>query len=574
MQPYTNNGSIIGQTMDFGSTDRYLIGYNTNYETLTYVGGRIQTSSGTTSDIAVSLSGLTGGTDSSPQPGDFVIIVLGIATTDPTGTISYRISGYSALVSRYADDEHDTVLQVGYKFMSVLPDTSVTITGGSASFNNGIAIGVHVWRNVDTSSPFDATTTSSTVINTAIPNPPAITTKTPGAQVILAAASASGTSPTYTAPYLSNFLTGVGNDVYDATVGIGSVLMPTPGSYNGAAWALTASDYTSNSNVSVAMALRPRTNAPIYGNYKNSGIWDMRSSIENQPVGKLDKIFGLQDVYEFLNSIVAASGGSVTSINGYKVHTFTSSGTLQITHGGEVEVLLVGGGGGGGGVAYGGGGGAGGVLNTFASVAPGSYNVIVGNGGAGGQNIDDLVLKKGTNGGNSSLFELVAVGGGGGGGGGSTNTSDGNDGGSGGGGGGSTVQRIGGIGVSGQGFSGGINSYSSTVTESRRGGGGGGASAKGGNATTTDAGDGGNGRPISITGTTVYYGGGGGGGARTTGTAGTGGIGGGGGGGIGTGVNGVSGTANTGGGGGGAGTVAAGGAGGSGIVIIRYRVRL
>ena len=67
---------------------------------------------------------------------------------------------------------------------------------------------------------------------------------------------------------------------------------------------------------------------------------------------------------------VSATGGTETTITDggvtYRVHTFTSSGTLTVTSGGDVEYLVVAGGGGGGKGAYGGGGcgGAGGYRSS------------------------------------------------------------------------------------------------------------------------------------------------------------------------------------------------------------------
>ena len=50
---------------------------------------------------------------------------------------------------------------------------------------------------------------------------------------------------------------------------------------------------------------------------------------------------------------VEATGGTVTRVGNDWVHTFTESGTLEVTQGGTVEVLVVGGGGGGGSGFYG-----------------------------------------------------------------------------------------------------------------------------------------------------------------------------------------------------------------------------
>lgn len=57
-----------------------------------------------------------------------------------------------------------------------------------------------------------------------------------------------------------------------------------------------------------------------------------------------------------------ATGGTITYVDEYVIHTFTSSGTFTPTSGAiSCEYLVVGGGGGGGGRSRGGGGGAGGL---------------------------------------------------------------------------------------------------------------------------------------------------------------------------------------------------------------------
>ena len=46
-------------------------------------------------------------------------------------------------------------------------------------------------------------------------------------------------------------------------------------------------------------------------------------------------------------SRITATGGTITTVGNYKVHSFTSSGTFTITSGsGTIEYLVVGGGGG------------------------------------------------------------------------------------------------------------------------------------------------------------------------------------------------------------------------------------
>jgi hypothetical protein len=276
-----------------------------------------------------------------------------------------------------------------------------------------------------------------------------------------------------------------------------------------------------------------------------------------------------------------ANGGTISTVveNGirYRVHTFTSSGTLTVLSAGKMEVLSVAGGGGGGTYAAGAGGGAGGlILNTDYSVTTGSKTVTVGGGGAGGDWGGTTNASQGSN----TVFDNLTSIGGGRAGAGWAGQAGGN-GGSGGGGGGydgtqGTATTAGGAGNVGQGHNGGLGRG---ISGNRgAGGGGGGAGAPGGDSTTNSSGDGGNGKQISINGTATYYAGGGGGGDYGSANGGQGGLGGGGNvsGGNGSGVPGGNGGTNTGGGGGGSRSATSdswnGGNGGSGIVIVRYRI--
>ena len=288
-------------------------------------------------------------------------------------------------------------------------------------------------------------------------------------------------------------------------------------------------------------------------------------------------------IFNILNSssIIRPSGGTseIGEIAGttdrYMIFKQGTS-TFYVPPGGIIcDLLVVGGGGGGGGsggIYENGGGGGGGIVymvkKTFES---GTYNVIVGNGGA-----------VATVGGDSSInlnntpisFDGIPIVGKGGG-------MAGDPGGNGGSGGGGNYQLdyiyddddniiyFNNYGTSTQGntfwdgttyVAGGFNGQSGSRYS---GGGGGGAAEAGGTDFPLKGGDG---RAVSITGTSVFYGGGGGGADYGGGTQG-----GNGGGGSGNGYgNGIPGTPNTGGGGGGSDLYYSGGAGGSGIIIIRY----
>jgi len=262
-------------------------------------------------------------------------------------------------------------------------------------------------------------------------------------------------------------------------------------------------------------------------------------------------------------------GNSVSIINGYRVHTFTSSGLFtvppDITLTG-VEVLIIGGGGGSGGGQGAAGGGGGVLLYTGKTFTPGTYTITVGTGGIGGGSI----YSSGQNGGNSSVSSIgTALGGGGGGG--DASGLNGNNGSSGGGG-SSEGGRMGygGQGTQGQGYVGG-NSTRNDNGPNYGGGGGGGAGGPGRDGQYNAGGAGGDGRIVSLQyGVSSTLGGGGGGGSYVGGRGGTGGIGGGGNGnsnGVGT-----NGAPNSGGGGGGGSWKGNGdyANGGSGMVIISY----
>jgi hypothetical protein len=266
-------------------------------------------------------------------------------------------------------------------------------------------------------------------------------------------------------------------------------------------------------------------------------------------------------------AVFSATGGIVTTSEGYTIHTFNSSGTFQVTAGSRnVEVLVVAGGGGGGGQSGyngNGGGGAGGlVYNPSFAISVGSYPVTVGTGGTGSS--------PPTKGGNSVFGTITATGGGGGGHGSTATVAS--SGGSGGGGCASAPYDIGAAGTTGQGNAGG----NGNPTTDYPGGGGGGAGAVGSNG-IAGGGPGGAGLQYpqfaTVGGSPPGWFAGGGGGSNINATQ-AGGLGGQGGGGNGSCVSGnpfpgSAGTANTG-GGGGAGRNINGYNGGSGIVIIRY----
>lgn len=273
-----DNGGFIGRIADYTDTSQYVITEGSlDPSPLVFVGSYERPGLGTTSTITIPItSRLTGGTDSSAQEGDLVIVAIELCgITDK----SYRIEGYTEIADLYISDTEDSNLQVGYKFMGATPDTEVNITGGTGSTADASAAVIYVWRGVDPANPVDVTPVTNSQNNTGIPNPPAITPITSGAEIIVVAGTAhTGGTDTFTASYLSNFASVGANDGNDATVGIGSISWAS-GEYDPAAWTWSQSDSTAFSTNAVTFALRPLVTVveEVLGNQKNSGIWSLNT---------------------------------------------------------------------------------------------------------------------------------------------------------------------------------------------------------------------------------------------------------------------------------------------------------
>ena len=289
-------------------------------------------------------------------------------------------------------------------------------------------------------------------------------------------------------------------------------------------------------------------------------------------------------------TLIAATGGTITTSGDYKIHTFTGDGCFVVSAGlGDIAVAdyLVIAGGGGGQQYRSGGGGAGGYRESHSvpvsgcytasplatptglPMSVGTYPITVGGGGVGGVQGG----ASNTAGSNSVFSTITSAGGGKGDGGGGAGGAGGS------GGGGSAPNGSGGSGNTPptsppQGSNGGSAVDPGVAPPHWGAGGGGGASAVGSNGGPGGGGNGGAGTTSSINGTPTARAGGGAGGGIFSAPATTGGSGGGGN--SPTNSPGTAGSANTGGGGGGANstndsTQNNGGAGGKGIVIIRYK---
>lgn len=221
----------------------------------TYVGG---TTGGFINggDGTISLTGLTGGIAAAPAAGDYVVVAL---TTGSTASRSISCSyGTSLVASLTSIDSFHAVTQVRGKVQTSTPDTSIVVSG-TGNVTDACGFVVHVWRNIDQTTPQDVTIVTATGGNNAQSDPPAITPVTAGAIILAIGGAAGGTLAVHTSPGgtgVGNFLSGWGADTQDGLTSIYSYTGWTSGAYNPAAFA-NGGGATSSAWTGVTMALRP-----------------------------------------------------------------------------------------------------------------------------------------------------------------------------------------------------------------------------------------------------------------------------------------------------------------------------
>ena len=112
-------------------------------------------------------------------------------------------------------------------------------------------------------------------------------------------------------------------------------------------------------------------------------------------------------------SFVTATGGSKSTAAGKTIHTFTSSGAFTLTDGAPTCDILIVGGGGAGGQDVAGGGGAGGMVEgTITLPGPGTYPVTVGDGGSNASTGGDTPAPGGNSSWTVPVGTITAAGGG------------------------------------------------------------------------------------------------------------------------------------------------------------------
>lgn len=234
--------------------------FSHTYLGIQFVGGTANSAT-TGANFASSLTGLTGGIDTEPRPGDLVIVYTGIAAGSAiTCGIDTGVStGWTSDLLPSANDVRDCTLKNFYKIMGATPDTSVTcISGNNSSYSSMFA--AIVLRGVHQTTPKDVNSVGTNGINGAPINSTAITPVTAGACIVSGGINTGTGTPTAitAAPAaFTNLVTTMRNTPsVDANIAIAIQLGWTsgavdPGDFTGATLGVD------DSMAAISMAIRP-----------------------------------------------------------------------------------------------------------------------------------------------------------------------------------------------------------------------------------------------------------------------------------------------------------------------------
>lgn len=225
---------------------------------ISFVGGATAVSVGNT-DVSVSLTALTGGSDSAPSNGDLIIFAYNIADADNVDlNLACNTVGFAEIADLFGNGTQDANLGVYWKIHD--GDTSVVGEGSLGGTDTAIQGVVMVFRGVDQGTPFDVTSTTATGTTTGDPDPPSIDWVTAGAWTVIVGsdAHAANVNGTFTGPtnYTTNFQTIGNQDTADGIIGMGYRTNPADPENPG----LITTGTTATGWCAVTMALRPAAN--------------------------------------------------------------------------------------------------------------------------------------------------------------------------------------------------------------------------------------------------------------------------------------------------------------------------
>lgn len=278
---------------------------------------------------------LTGGSNSTPQAGDLVVVSITVSSTADRAVSVVTPTGYTSLTELYQNDTYDVNLGLSYKFMGSTPDTTFQLpsTGNAADAQSYT---VHVYRGVDTNNPLDVAAVTAGGINSRTVNPGAITPVTPGAWIHVVGAGAGATGGTYTAAYLSGFLTNTQADTNDSIIGAGYYSGWTSGAYDPAAFGAGGTTTTNDSWAAYTIALRPASGDGSVGSNTANGSNYLSRSFTPESVISYGSWFHIDAIDPGdSTAIIATSGGAPVFLIGVaadgKVETFRVSDSTYTT---------------------------------------------------------------------------------------------------------------------------------------------------------------------------------------------------------------------------------------------------
>jgi len=190
---------------------------------ISYVGGQVGGRAGANSTTTVTYA-LTGGSNSTPQAGDFVVVtmVVGSAGRNPAQAVTAPGTWSNLGQLNPNTQTYDTSMDVSYKRMGTTPDTNLTapVTGNAQDAQSWT---IQVFRGVDSTNPLDVAAVAASAVGTGRPDPGSITPTTSGAWVVICGGGAATTGAAYTAPanYTTGFLTNTIADTNDSMIGSG-----------------------------------------------------------------------------------------------------------------------------------------------------------------------------------------------------------------------------------------------------------------------------------------------------------------------------------------------------------------
>lgn len=228
---------------------------------LSFVGGATATSQGNT-DVSVSLTALTGGSDSSPSNGDLIIFAYNIADADNVNlNLACNTVGFNEVADLFGNGTQDANLGVYWKIHD--GDTAVVGEGSLGGTDTSIQGAVMVFRGVDQTTPMDVTPTTAVGTTTGDPDPPSIDWVTAGAWTVIVGsdAHAANVNGTFTGPtnYTTNFRTVGNQDTADGIIGMGYNTAPSDPENPG----LITTTTTASGWCAATLALRPALNVTV-----------------------------------------------------------------------------------------------------------------------------------------------------------------------------------------------------------------------------------------------------------------------------------------------------------------------